>query len=367
MVAHCEWRYACPVVYLQLLLLFSRMRVRRALRGPHAPPLPCAPAAALAGLPLYPSDDLSPCCEVAAGTITRALGTGFLSRAALSLALAPAAARSDRAAAKASLTMCRRLLSRVFGSRLLSEILTLLGDGCGAGECVPVCVRSDTTALQVAPSAASAYLRARGGVSWWAAVRSCDVYAAAAHIDLGVDVNCAECGSDWTVMHWAAARGHVRMMELAVCCGARVDAGDRGGCTALHIAARNDHVCAVTLLVNCGADVDARGDGHFTPLLMAAYRGHFSVARALLALKADLSAQCDQRRTALHWAAHEGQCDAVRLLLSCAADVNAAAGDGATPLHLAAFKGQCAAMLLLLEVGADVNARQSTGPHSRDR
>jgi hypothetical protein len=363
MVKHCDWRYACPVVYIfQLLLLFSRMRVHRALRGPHAPPLPCAPADALAGLPLYPSNDMSPCCEVAAGVIARALGSGFLSRAALSLALAPAAARSDRAAAKASLIMCRRLLSRVFGSRLLSEILAL-GDGFGAGQRLP----SDAIALQVAPSAASAYIRARGGVSWWAAVMACDVYAAAAHIDLGIDVNCAECGSDWTVLHWAAARGHVGMIELAVSCGARVDAGDRGGCTALHIAARNDHVHAVTLLVNCGADVGARGDGNFTPLHMAAYRGHASVAGALVALRADLRSQCDQLRTPLHWAAHEGQCDVIRLLLSSAADVNAAAGDGASPLHLAAFKGQCAAMLLLLEGGADVNARQSTGPHSRDR
>jgi ankyrin repeat protein len=55
------------------------------------------------------------------------------------------------------------------------------------------------------------------------------------------------------------ARGSVPLMELAIGCGAHVDARDRGGCTPLHLAARNDRVDAASLLINCGADVDARG------------------------------------------------------------------------------------------------------------
>lgn len=269
---------------------------------------------------------------------------------------------SQRSAAAASFRISRNILSRVFGSHLLSALLnnSLYFDST---ETRP----RDPTSLRLRPCTAFAYIQARGRMSWWEAVRSCDLYAVAAHLDLGADVNSGEDGSCWSLLHWAAARGRVPLMELAIGCGAHVDARDLGGCTPLHLAARNDRVDAASLLIHCGADVDARGDAHCTPLHMAAYRGHSSVMRVLIDLRADLAAQCSELRTPLHWAAHEGHCDAIRVLISFGADLNTAAGDSGAALHLAAFKGQCHALSLLLDARADVNLRQATGPHSRDR
>jgi ankyrin repeat protein len=286
--------------------------------------------------------------------IVRTLGCGFVSHLALLL-------MGGRASATAALKLCCTIMARVFGTRLLASVLNA---GLGFENMVS---HHDAAALQVQPSTAFAYIVARGGVCWWDAVRACDLCAAAAHLHLGADASSAETGSEWTMLHWAAARGALPLIELAVGCGACVDARDRGGCTPLHLAARNDHIDAAGLLISCGADVDARGDGNCTPLHMAAYRGHDGVMRALIRCGADLSARCCEHRTPLHWAAHEGHCPAIRLLISCAADVNACAGESGTPLHLAAFKGQCPAMLLLLAAGADVNARQITGAHSRDK
>jgi ankyrin repeat protein len=291
-----------------------------------------------------------------AASVAPTLGSGIVLRLVLAFAC------GDRVAAALSCKMSHHILSRVFGGRLLCKILNS-GHGFEGVEASP----GDATVFHVHPCAAFAYISARGNVSWWDTVRSCDVHAAAAHVDLGADVNSAESGCDWSALHWAAVRGNVPLMELAISCGARVDARDRGGCTPLHLAARNDRVHAASLLVSCGADLDARGDGLCTPLHMAAYRGHASVMHVLIGLRADLTAQCNELRTPLHWAAHEGHCEAMRLLICCGADLNAAAGNCGTPLHLAAFKGQCAAMLLLIEAGADVNSQQATGPHSRDR
>ncbi len=358
MVAHVQWRYSCPVVYVQCLLAFSRTRVRRSLCLPYPP---AHQPHASPALPLYPVRGLelsenSLCLEVAAPLIVRTLGCGSVSHLALLLV-------GGRASATAALKLCCSILARVFGTRLLASVLNA---GLGFENVAP---HRDAAALQVQvqPSTAFAYIVARGGVCWWDAVRACDLCAVAAHLHLGADASSAASGSEWTMLHWAAARGALPLIELALGCGACVDARDRGGCTPLHLAARNDHVDAACLLISCGADVDARGDGNCTPLHMAAYRGHGGVMRALISARADLSARCCEHRTPLHWAAHEGHCQAIRLLISCAADVNACAGESGTPLHLAAFKGQCPALLLLLAAGADVNARQITGAHSRDK
>lgn len=353
MVAHVYWRYGCPVILIECLLAFSKIHAHRMLR------LHLAPQQLhhrLSGPLRYLSHDLSTLLGATAASLNRTLGSALVAHLALALVC------SQRSAAAASFRISRNILSRVFGSSLLSVLLNS-GLYFDSTETRP----SNPTSLQLRPCTAFAYIRARGSMSWWEAVRSCDLYAVAAHLDLGADVNSVEDGSCWSLLHWAAARGRVPLMELAIGCGAHVDARDRGGCTPLHLAARNDRVDAASLLINCGTDVDARGDAYCTPLHMAAYRGHSSVMRALIDLRANLQAQCNELRTPLHWAAHEGHCDAIRVLIGCGADLNTAAGDSGAALHLAAFKGQCHALSLLLDARAEVNSRQAVGPHSRDR
>jgi ankyrin repeat protein len=219
--------------------------------------------------------------------------------------------------------------------------------------------------LEVRPCDALVYIRARGNVSWWDAARACSLHAVAAHIDVGADVNAAEAGSEWTLLHWAAARGSLPVMELAISSGARICAQDRGGCTALHLAARNNRLEAASLLISCGAEVDARDCNRCTPLHMAACRGHCEAMRLLIVHGADINARCSKQKTAVHWAADEAHCQAIRLLIGSNADLNASAGEFGTPVCSAAFEGGCAAVLLLLEAGG-VNVRQQDLDKSHD-
>lgn len=261
-------------------------------------------------------DSDSPCLEARTALLERSLGCGHVSHVVFWLA------RCRHITSGQSFGLSHLILNRVFGEHLLASILNegLGFDGAGSS-----C--SDTAALRLQPLPAFHFLRALGSATWWEAVRACDAHALAAHIDLGADVTSAEHGSEWTMLHWAAARGNVPVMELAISCGARIDVRERGGCSALHLAARNDRVGAAGLLIACGADIDARGNGGCTPLHVAAYRGHCNVMQLLVARGADLAAYCDERRTALHWAAHEGHCNAIRLLISSRADLDASAGD----------------------------------------
>ena len=359
LMSHIYWRYACPVVHIQCLLAFAQSHVSHAHQNLRLPPRPLQLRQVSSGLPLYSADADAPCLELLAALILRAFGSGLVSHLSLLLAW------DTHASAQASLKISRHILSRVFGQHLLATVLEAdLGFEHLESHRL---LSTPPIALQLQPCAAYAYTRARGNMRWWDAARPCDLYGIAAHIDLGADLNAAESGSEWGLLHWAAVRGNAPVLELSISCGARVDARDRGGCTPLHLAARNDHVEVASLLIACGAAVDARGDGLCTPLHMAAFRGHCSISRLLISCGADLAARCNEQRTPLHWAAHEGHCDAIRLLISCGADVNASADEGCTPLHIATFKGQCPAILLLLEAGADVNARQMATTHSRDR
>jgi hypothetical protein len=312
MIPHNQWCYACPVVYIQFLLAFARMRLRRWLG---ARPRPLQPHLVSSGLPLYAAAAHLPCLQVRPLLITRLLGCGFVSQAVFRLAQRHPATIGQPL--RVGLCILRRVFAGCMLARTLNAGLCFDGDDS-------LC--SDLGALQLQSLPAFNYLRARHNVTWWDAARCCNVHDLAAHIDLGADVNSAEHGSGWTVLHWAGARGSVLVIELAISCGARINARDRGGCSALHIAARNDRTDAASVLIACGAEVDARGSGGCTPLHMAAHRGYCSVMRLLIACDANIAAECDERRTALHWAAHEGHCDALLLLISSRADLDASAG-----------------------------------------
>lgn len=75
------------------------------------------------------------------------------------------------------------------------------------------------------------------------------------------------------VLHHAAERGDVAVVELLLAAGAGVDNRSHDGSTPLHMAAAGGHLGVVRLLVAAGADIAARTNGGYGPWTAASNRG----------------------------------------------------------------------------------------------
>jgi ankyrin repeat protein len=227
----------------------------------------------------------------------------------------------------------------------------------------------------------------------------------------GADVNQAQ-GDGMTALHWAAAGGHVDLVEMLLYAGANVRATTRLGAYApLHVASQSGQAAVIAALVKAGADVNMLTSTGATPLMMAALSGKADAARTLLEAGADINARDKPNdETALMFAAAYDRIDVVRLLVSRGANLgltakvidrgtgppapgdlalqqasrgggrsqNAAAGarpandvpgvtrpysyneligkvGGLTALHFAARQGSAGSVRALVEAGADVN------------
>ncbi|TVU06262.1 hypothetical protein EJB05_49464, partial [Eragrostis curvula] len=129
----------------------------------------------------------------------------------------------------------------------------------------------------------------------------------------------------WTVLHFAAARGHLNVCKFLVE-ESRLD-------------------------VNC-----ATADGE-TPIALAAAAGAVSLLRYLVDHGGRPATPNSMGRTPLHNAAQNGHTEAVILLLSEGVDVDPIINsrNGGMPLIMAAGKGHDQAVKVLLDHGADPN------------
>jgi hypothetical protein len=88
-------------------------------------------------------------------------------------------------------------------------------------------------------------------------------------------------GIGHTAMHWAAARGELKMMEWLFSVGAGADARNASDATPLHAAAANGQAFAVGMLLERGADAAAGNDDGQTAAQVAADRGRPDLARQI--------------------------------------------------------------------------------------
>lgn len=96
-----------------------------------------------------------------------------------------------------------------------------------------------------------------------------DVVAVQQAIDSGVDINCVANGDGWNLLHyilvpvmWAP---NLRVLDVALRNGCRINAKDREGYTPLHFAARLEDASALAVLLEHGADPNIPNDKGVTP------------------------------------------------------------------------------------------------------
>ncbi len=198
-----------------------------------------------------------------------------------------------------------------------------------------------------------------------------------------------------TVLHRAAARGCLRVIELLLAAGADRHVRDGRGCTALHAAAEGKQAEAASALIRAGLDVDARDATGNTPLMVAAGEDAPGAAEALLGAGAAVNARGRGGATALALArsgpmgrllrdagalnqkaaralppepaelllhaAEGGDAARVRELLAAGVPVGVSVRYGETPLTVAVAGGHADAARVLLEAGADPHARDAEG------
>ena len=136
-----------------------------------------------------------------------------------------------------------------------------------------------------------------------AAARAGSVPAVRLLLARGVDVNAAESFQQTTALMWAAAEGHIEVVDLLIEAGAdpnrqahitsltqRHNADHpTGGFTALMYAARSGNDELVRRLVQRGANVNLKNGDGASAAMIAMYNDRFDVAATLLELGSDVN------------------------------------------------------------------------------
>jgi ankyrin repeat protein len=198
-----------------------------------------------------------------------------------------------------------------------------------------------------------------------------------------------------TLLHVAAARGYVGIIDLLVEAKADVQALDANGNTPLDSAVLHDQPTAVTALLRHHANasyvhpIDGRGALHEacmrgfvqmlqplidaganptahdrfgqTPLDIALAYKNGNVVAALLHLGQTLKESQEIAEETMESATLRGQTEIARILLENGFDVNKPSASGSVYLNDAALKGQKKMVQMLLDHGALVTVRNQSG------
>ena len=119
------------------------------------------------------------------------------------------------------------------------------------------------------------------------AARSGQLEAVTVLLGVGADVNAQETWNGQSALMWAAAEGHVPVLQRLVEHGGDIRARSNSGATPLWFAARKGSVHAVRALLAAGSDVNEKRPDGATPLLAAVINGHEDLVDLLLEQGAD--------------------------------------------------------------------------------
>ncbi len=161
----------------------------------------------------------------------------------------------------------------------------------------------------------------------------------------------------WTPLHWAAARGHLEVVNWLLERGARPA---DGRIAPLHLACVGKHVEVATRLVETGADLETRDSYHLrSPLFFAVMARQLELVRLLADEGADVDTEDGFGQRPVHYAAFSGQPEVIELLGQLGADLDAADDKtGQTALHVAVARNRPECVRALLKLGVDVLVRE---------
>jgi ankyrin repeat protein len=136
--------------------------------------------------------------------------------------------------------------------------------------------------------------------------------------------------------------------------------------TILHFAARKRWLDIVEYLVEHGADIDELDNNAHTPLFDAAHHGAVHVVQYLISKGANICAKARNGYTPLHAAVNSNHIETVKCLVEQGADINALSNNNHTPLRhavgsRAAGKGNYDIVKYLLDCGADKEIPDENG------
>ncbi len=161
----------------------------------------------------------------------------------------------------------------------------------------------------------------------------------------------------WSVLHYAAYDGNLKMVEWLLTHGAEVNIHNPDGDTPLHLAKEN----VIHPLLTHHADVNALNHDGGMPLLY-----HANAPEPIITLflhhRANPFHTDKLGRTPLHFAGKES----AKLLITEGADIKAMDKNGLTPLHYAIRDGRLDTAQLLIDAGAPLHALNSQGQRPVD-
>jgi ankyrin repeat protein len=132
-----------------------------------------------------------------------------------------------------------------------------------------------------------------------------------------------------TSLSWAAAEGHIPIVELLIKQGADLNYHNGTKRSPLSRAAENGHTAIVEYLLKKGADPNHHDETNQTPLSWAAKMGQTAVAELLINKGANLNHLDEYDRTPFWWAVENGHEPVVKRLL---ADARIDPNKGQVPL-----------------------------------
>ena len=174
----------------------------------------------------------------------------------------------------------------------------------------------------------------------------------------------------WTPLDYATACGHAQAAQLLKQpwkepCEKQysIDSVDRRGRRALHFAAVSGDVHLIEMLAEQGLDVSIGDDEGLTPLHRAATYGQLESLSTLLRLggRESMTKVAGKYGTPLHQAVAGGHMDIVSLLLNEGCPNNVVDSRGRSVLHIAVEYGQIQMIEMLAEQGLDVNVGDVEG------
>lgn len=159
-----------------------------------------------------------------------------------------------------------------------------------------------------------------------------------------------------SVLIWAAARGHKKVVEYLVEeAGADIHSKSKTKVTALNMAASGNNADIVEYLYRRGAKLEVRSGEGYTPLLEAAAGGFVETFERLMSLGAKLAVRLPSGATPLMLAALHNHTLMLDKLFELGVDVNAKTKGGRTAIDMAVWGDHHEAIYKLLTKGAKVS------------